>query len=144
MVFFTCMLMILTSIAILTSANKINIEMNNFNNPPNPPEIEGPTHGKILETQVYNITVTDPDEDEIFYKFDWGDESFSEWLGPYPSGMNLSASHVWGEGSYNIKVKAMDINEAESDWSEPQWVWIMESQTAFPEEEDDIEPSLLE
>ena len=32
----------------------------------------------------------------------------------------VSASHIWNaKGTYSIKVKAKDINGAESDWSDP-------------------------
>jgi hypothetical protein len=30
-----------------------------------------------------------------------------------------TAKHSWSEGSYSIRVKAKDIYEEESDWSEP-------------------------
>jgi hypothetical protein len=50
--------------------------------------------------------------------FDWGDGNFSEWLGPYDSGNEISSSHVWNEeGIYNVKVKAKNTNNLESDWS---------------------------
>lgn len=44
---------------------------------------------------------------------------FCEWLGPFESGLEISDTHTWSEGSYNITVKAKDIHDAESDWSDP-------------------------
>ena len=57
---------------------------------------------------------------KVFYLFDWGDGTDSGWLGPYNSGVTIKASHTWNEkGSYSVKVKAKDIYDAESDWSNP-------------------------
>jgi len=57
--------------------------------------------------------------------FDWGDGTNSRWLGPYNSDETVQASHKWiGLGSYNIKVKAKDIHQIQSEWSEPVSVLI--------------------
>jgi hypothetical protein len=51
---------------------------------------------------------------------DWGDESFSDWLGPYNSGQIANVSHHWNNtGSFNVRVKAKDSDDDESNWSEP-------------------------
>ena len=90
------------------------------NNPPlKPDKPTGPTSGKIGREYSYYIMTTDPDGDQLFYQWDWGDGSFSQWLGPYNSGEEISASHSWSEGSYNIKVKSKDIHNEESNWSDP-------------------------
>jgi hypothetical protein len=50
----------------------------------------------------------------------WGDENYSEWLGPYNSGEKCISSYIWNEkGDFKIKVKAKNIDGAESDWSDP-------------------------
>ena len=41
------------------------------------------------------------------------------WLGPYDSGVNMSASHCWDKGDFEIRVKAKDIAGEESLWSDP-------------------------
>ena len=91
------------------------------NNPPNKPaKPSGPTNGKTGVTYTYSTTTTDPDGDQIYYLFDWGDGTNSGWLGPYNSSQTVSASHSWNEkGSYQIKVKAKDIYGEESEWSDP-------------------------
>ena len=91
------------------------------NKPPNKPnKPSGPTSGKAGTSYTYSTSTTDPDGDQVYYWFDWGDGTNSGWLGPYNSGQTVSASHTWSEkGSYNIKVKAKDTNDAESDWSDP-------------------------
>ena len=58
--------------------------------------------------------------------FDWGDDTSSNWVGPYDSGVVGEASHVWTDaGEYDIRVKAKDINGSESDWSIPLTVTII-------------------
>jgi len=85
---------------------------------PNKPTLTGPSSGRIGNSYTYAATCTDPDGDQIYYWFDWGDGSNSGWKGPYSSGQTASESHSWSVvGSYSVKVKAKD-NTAESIWSE--------------------------
>jgi hypothetical protein len=94
--------------------------INVTNNPPNKPcKPVGQINGTKGILYLYTTNTTDPDGDQVYYLWDWGDDSFSKWLGPYESGLLLDALHSWAEGSYNIRVKAKDIFGAESDWSEP-------------------------
>lgn len=125
LVFFTCMLMILTSISILTSANKINIGTNNYNNPPNPPEVTGPINGKIDQNYIYYITVTDPDEDLLLrIEIDFGD-GITEVCGgcttrPWQSGEIVTVDHQWSKtGTFAVSARVQDEHGAWSDWSEP-------------------------
>jgi len=89
------------------------------NQPPNKPTIQGPITGKPGVEYTYFANTTDPERDQIFYKWSWGDNSYSEWLGPYDSGLEVSASHAWSQGTFNITVKAKDFYGLESDWSDP-------------------------
>jgi len=60
----------------------------------------------------------DPEGDQVYYQWDWGDGNTSSWLGPYAFGEHAETDHQWQEnGSYDIKVRAKDIYEKESDWS---------------------------
>jgi len=88
--------------------------------PPYPPSIDGPTSGRHGKEYEFSSGTTDPEEDQIFYLFDWGDDTTSDWLGPYNSGEDVTASHAWTDvGDYEVKVKAKDINGSTSKWSEP-------------------------
>lgn len=90
------------------------------NNPPEKPNRpSGQTSGEAGVTYLYTTSTTDVDGDQVYYKWDWGDGNVSDWLGPYDSGAEVSASHSWSEGSYSIKVKAKDIYDAEGNWSDP-------------------------
>ena len=95
---------------------------------PPPPIIHGPTNGWThVNYTFWTDPITDPSGDYFFCKWDWGDGIITEWLGPYPSGSNISASHTWAhEGVYEVRAKlAIDGNE--SDWSEPHTITIVES-----------------
>ena len=91
------------------------------NNPPLKPSTpSGPNSGKPGVQYMYTTSTTDPDGDMIYYKWDWGDGNFSNWLGPFNSGATATATYSWAQkGDYNIKVKAKDVYGAESDWSDP-------------------------
>ena len=42
------------------------------------------------------------------------------WLGPFDSGCEINVTHIWDvEGDYEIRVKAKDTCDAESEWSDP-------------------------
>jgi hypothetical protein len=88
-----------------------------INHPPTSPTIDGIEEGKTGEEQEYIINSTDPEGDEISYCIDWGDESKELYIGPFPSGIEQTVSHIWNEeGTYTISVKVKDIHGAESEW----------------------------
>jgi len=88
-----------------------------FNEPPESPEITGPSQGKNGVEHTFEITATDPDGNDLYYYINWGDESEEELVGPYASGRTASVTHAWVEkGSYMIQVKSRDIYDETSDW----------------------------
>lgn len=88
--------------------------------PVKPSKPDGKTSAGIDVKHTYTTSTTDVDDDELFYLFDWGDGKFSGWVGPYDSGQEASASHIWtDQGDYQIKVKAKDEHGVQSDWSDP-------------------------
>jgi len=102
-------------------SNPLTIHIIEENLPPDTPdEPSGETNGKINTKYTYTTSTVDPDGDQVYYMWNWGDGSQSSWLGPYDSGDEATADHTWTtKGDYSIKVKAKDINDAESDWSDP-------------------------
>jgi len=90
------------------------------NNAPNKPDTPlGEANGKTATSYIYSTSADDPDGDQVWYKWDWGDE-ISDWDGPYNSGDPITASHIWSnQGAYAVKVKAKDTSDAESVWSDP-------------------------
>jgi len=101
------------------------------NSPPNKPGIPtGTGLGKPGISYSYYAYTTDPDGDKIYYMFDWGDGTNSNWIGKYDSGQTVIASHVWSiQGTFSVKVKAKDIHEVESVWSDPLAVSMPRSKT---------------
>jgi hypothetical protein len=91
------------------------------NHPPEKPERpSGKTPGNAGSTYLYSTSTTDVDGDQVLYLWDWGDGNFSDWMGPYGSGLTASAQYAWSEkGTYSVRVKAKDMTGAESNWSEP-------------------------
>ncbi|MCK4996085.1 MAG: hypothetical protein KAR55_04280 [Thermoplasmatales archaeon] len=89
-----------------------------ISNPPDKPTIDGPASGKTGVEYTYYAITTDPDGDQVYYWFDWGDGSNSDWIGPYDSFEMAEASHTWDtQGTYTIKAKAKDVHGAESEWA---------------------------
>jgi hypothetical protein len=98
------------------------LQSNDTPKKPNPPT--GPTSGIANIEYTYSGNTTDPNGDAIYYLFNWGDGSNSGWLGPYPSGTTIEASHVWNYGGiYNVKLKAKDTT-VDGPWSNPLAVQI--------------------
>ena len=95
------------------------------NNAPNiPAQPTGPVTGAINMDYSFSTHTTDPDNDQVYYKWSWGAEE-SDWMGPYASGATVQASHSWATaGTYDVKVKAKDIFGYETSWSTPLQVTI--------------------
>lgn len=89
-------------------------------NPPLQPILSGPTVGRVGRSYVYSAYTTDPEGDNVYYLFDWSDGTDSGWIGPFNSVGICQESHIWTvKGNYAVKVKAKDIHDAESVWSDP-------------------------
>lgn len=87
------------------------------NNPPNTPDIQGPSNGKVGTIYDYKFSSSDPDGDNVYYYIQWGDGSIEEWIGPYSSGEQISISHTWTrQGNFTIKAKVKDANNGVSNW----------------------------
>ncbi len=102
------------------------IKIESENHPPKTPDRPtGPTEGHIEKQYTYTANTTDPETDDIYYKWDWGDGNISDWIGPYKSGETVDISHTWfTPGLYQIRVKAQDTFLYETNWSEPLAVII--------------------
>lgn len=89
------------------------------NDPPETPSIQGKSKGRKGTPQTFSIISEDPDGDDVYIFVDWGDDNDSGWIGPYESGEEILINHTWpADGVYIVKVKAKDLDEAESDWGQ--------------------------
>ncbi len=96
--------------------------------PAKPLTPSGEDSGKQKIKYTYSTSSTDPNEDVIYYFFNWGDGTDSGWIGPYNSSGTASVKHSWiSKGYYNITVKAKDDPNGDGDlsdgeeslWSDP-------------------------
>jgi hypothetical protein len=87
---------------------------------PTIPDLNGLTYGKTLLNYLFTATATDPEGDQVWYQWDWGDGNTSDWLGPHASGETTEAAHNWeSQGIYQLRVRAKDTYNFTSDWSDP-------------------------
>ena len=87
--------------------------------PETPTQPSGSSTGTANEEYSFTTSTTDPDGDQVYYMWNWGDGTFSDWLGPYNSGETIEAEHTWTEeGDFDVKVKAKDVYGSESGWSQ--------------------------
>jgi hypothetical protein len=98
------------------------------NQPPvTPAAPTGPDTGVISVDYDFTAVTTDPETQQIYYWFDWDDGTNSGWLGPYASGVSVTASHAWDTGgSYDVTVKAKDELGAVSGVSPAHTISIVE------------------
>ncbi len=107
-----------------------------FGTPNEPPDIpvkpDGSSEGIVGVEYIFNTSTTDPEGDDVYYLFDWGDGNNSGWIGPYASGATVNASHTWTKGGdYEIRAKAHD-GRRESNWSEALIITIENDSPGAP------------
>ena len=100
--------------------------------PSKPSTPDGPTEGKVGQSQTYSTSTSDPNGDDISYGWDWnGDSVVDEWTDFKSSGTPVSTSHTWTSGfTGEIKVKGKDTNDEEGPWSDPLAVSMPRSKQA--------------
>jgi len=102
------------------------------NEPPETPTIPGcpsevcPMEYVTGEEYSFETSTTDPEGDDVYYMWDWGDGEISDWLGPNRSGYDVEASNIWNSAdTYAIRVKAKDIHGAwNGQWSDPKVITV--------------------
>jgi hypothetical protein len=93
---------------------------------PTPPTITGPTWGNVGESYSYTLNTTDPENDLVYYAVDWGD-TFTEWMGPFTSGVPVTLQHTWNRtDQYTIFAHTKDCFGHESNWSKPFIVSVLQ------------------
>jgi hypothetical protein len=118
-----CMLLIATVASFSSTAKKCErkptTHIVKLNLPPDAPTVKAPTEvqrGKFFDVKV---VTTDPEGDDVYYKFDINGHTFG-WRGEFPSGVEHIEKNlklVVPAGSYILGVQAKDIHEAKSEWT---------------------------
>jgi parallel beta-helix repeat protein len=86
---------------------------------PEKPQINGPSSGSVDVPIDFQFKTIDGDGHDVYYYVDWGDGTYEDWFGPFPSGAWQTKTHTWTEkGDYTVRVKAKDITGLESGWSD--------------------------
>lgn len=103
--------------------NSVWITVKNI--PPNAPaQPQGQSSGDIETSYTYSTSVTDSNNDQIKYTFDWGDGSQTT-TNFVDSPTLASANHKWtNTGTYNVRAMATDSGGLTSVWSEALLVKI--------------------
>ena len=94
--------------------------------PKKPLKPTGPTSGNKKTEYIFKTNTTDDDnsEDELYYKWNFGDGIQTYWIHNDKKYGGM-ISHTWKKpGTYQIKVKARDIYGKESQWSDPLEIHI--------------------
>jgi parallel beta-helix repeat protein len=100
-----------TPYIIIGNTTQDNYPLMDIHEIPSRPIIDGPDKGRFGIEYEYIFLSTDPDIDDIFIYVDWGDNTDTEWLGPYESGKEIKLQHSWTEkGTYEITARARDTN----------------------------------
>ncbi|MCL6579254.1 MAG: PKD domain-containing protein [Candidatus Bathyarchaeota archaeon] len=107
--------------------------------PPHTPTTSGSTQGVVVYTPyTYYANATDPNGDNVQYKFVWGDGTLNV-TGWYASNTNVSMQHTWTRpGLYNVSVRARDVYEAFSNWSSPLTVNITQNDAGKGQDAGDV------
>jgi len=60
-------------------------------------------------TYTFSAIATDPEEDSVAVRFDWGDSTMSDWSGWTASGHAVAQTHAWQDaGTYEVRAWAKD------------------------------------
>ena len=100
-----------------SSIDATNVTYNRGPNTPSRPD--GPNDREGGDSGTYSTSATDPDGDQVQYRFDWDDGGPpSSWTSFVGSGQSASKSHSWSsKGTYYVKAQARDERGATSGWS---------------------------
>jgi len=90
---------------------------------PSSPSYNGENY-RVGDTVDFSTYISDPDGDQMYCKWYWGDGTDSGWMGPYASG-RIEIEHSWpGVGNYEVKVETKDSNGVFSGMSSSSSVFI--------------------
>lgn len=110
------------------------------NHPPDKPSTpSGPGTVDLGFYESYSTSSEDPENDNIKYKFNWGDGD-SDWTGYYDSGDAVYMDHSWSTpGNFYISVMAQDKYGASSSWSNQKMIYVKNTPPYNPQKPDNHE-----
>ena len=89
------------------------------NHAPDMPSVPaGPTAIAEDSLASFSSSATDPDNDSVSIRFDWGDSTTSAWSNWVASGDTVTMSHLWADtGTFQLKTQARDRQDLTSEWT---------------------------
>jgi len=79
----------------------------------------GPEYCFKDATYTFTTIASDPDDDSVAARFDWGDSTTSDWSGWSASGHTIALTHAWSDtGTYEVRAWAQDQKQHASDKSD--------------------------
>jgi hypothetical protein len=96
-------------------SGSLSVVVNHAPNTPSTPS--GVSRGVPGTSYSFSSAATDPDGDNVYLVFDWGDGGSQNNTGWLASGQAGSLSHNWTPGIYLVKVYAVDTLGEGSGWS---------------------------
>jgi len=107
-----------------------NIDLS-INDPPNTPsQLSGPSSGFVSENLYYTSSTTDPNGDDIKYGLDVDNDGVVDKCTDdyYSSGTTITfIIRIHYPGTFHLRLKAQDEHGAESGWSTPKTVLIIDN-----------------
>ena len=106
------------------------VKLTSFENerPNKPATPSGPSRGNPDQEYTFSTSTTDPDSDQLMYKWDWGDGNYSDWLD------TPEASYTWTtKANFEVRVMAQDEHGGESVWSDSLPFSTPKSRTITPQ-----------
>jgi len=90
-----------------------------------PGQPDGIANGFVNTTYHFTSVAIDPEGGFLHYRWDWGDGTLSDWLGPYESDKDCETVYQWASaGAFEVRVQARDEYLVSSTWSAPHPVTI--------------------
>jgi len=85
------------------------------NNPPQTPNIDGPSSGLAGISYNFTFNSIDLDGNDVYFYILWGDGYVEKWVGPFYSGEDFEIAHTYSnKKTYKIEAKARDTFGDES------------------------------
>jgi outer membrane protein assembly factor BamB len=110
---------------------------------PEIPTVTGPLVMIPAVSDTFSTVTTDPNGDNIRYRFDWGNGTITDWSEALASGSTYKTTFAYtNRGQYYVKAQAKDQTGKASDWSESHKVicglgmviWSMPPDEEFDDE----------
>jgi len=89
-------------------------DLYNWNHTPivsQPQTLSGLNEALVGDMLTFSVTATDPDNDSVAVRIDWGDGEISDWTGIQSSGSTFILSHSWNKCGTTYKVRAQSVDQ---------------------------------